>query len=269
MNNNKYKVKFTGERMVNNKESDLYRSHENRYLFAVDFCKNKRVLDIACGSGYGSYLISNIADSVVGIDIDKNTIQFCSDKYKNNNLEFRDSDALFLNDDLIGKLDVVVSFETIEHILNYDLFLLNIYNYLDKGGVLILSTPNNFKNIYPPENKFHSQEFNVQDLISALNRNGFNDIKVYGQNFTDIKNNNNLVSQKESETFLVRIIKNIYKILDKIGVISKIDNFSIYKIIGNLQRKYKRNFEIKYLDIDSEFYQPETLVVVCKKEGIK
>ena len=73
--------KFTGERFLPGMSSELELEHLHRYLFAVQFAKGRHVLDIACGEGYGSFMLSQIARSVVGVDIDSKTIAEASSKY--------------------------------------------------------------------------------------------------------------------------------------------------------------------------------------------
>ena len=89
--------------------------HFHRYFCVLELCRGKRVLDIACGTGYGTALIAEVASRVVGVDIDNATIEACRAAYSGNNIFFREGGVeLIPADD--GEFDVVVSFETIEHV---------------------------------------------------------------------------------------------------------------------------------------------------------
>lgn len=89
------KLQFTGERIVPEKTPYMcFQQHINRYHFASRLVRNKEVLDIACGTGYGSdYLIKNGAESVIGVDISEEAIDYANNNYKNENLTFIIGDA--------------------------------------------------------------------------------------------------------------------------------------------------------------------------------
>ena len=67
-------LQFTGERFLPGTGGEIAEEHWHRYLFARRFAKDRRVVDAACGEGYGSALLSEVAGDVVGIDIDAKTI---------------------------------------------------------------------------------------------------------------------------------------------------------------------------------------------------
>jgi len=129
-------------------EGTLYTAIEtsmylNRYLMAKPFCNEKKVLDAACGTGYGSYLLKSWgADIVYGLDTDINAIKNAKHIFKESNLFFQtcNIEQLPFND---NEFDVVVSLETIEHLDNLEGFLQEIKRVLKPDGVVILSYPNN------------------------------------------------------------------------------------------------------------------------------
>jgi len=92
-------MKFTGERMIPGTEecsskSSIFKEHVERYKFASRFVKDKVVLDIACGAGYGSKMLLNRgAKKIFGGDISKETINYCKTKYPNKELSFSVMDA--------------------------------------------------------------------------------------------------------------------------------------------------------------------------------
>ncbi len=104
------------ERLEPNVFGEGMTEHLHRYAVAIELCKDKIVLDIASGEGYGSNLLAGVASKVVGVDISAKTIKAAKEKYasKRNNLEFMEGRAENIPSDK-EMFDVVVSFETIEH----------------------------------------------------------------------------------------------------------------------------------------------------------
>jgi 2-polyprenyl-3-methyl-5-hydroxy-6-metoxy-1,4-benzoquinol methylase len=60
---------FTGERFIPGTPGEIWVEHWHRYHFAARWCEGKRVLDVACGEGYGSALLARGASRVTGVDI--------------------------------------------------------------------------------------------------------------------------------------------------------------------------------------------------------
>ncbi len=175
----------TGERFIPGADTGLLElEHVERYLFASGFSQGKSVLDIACGAGYGSSLLIEAgATRVTGVDISTEAVEFATNNYGRKNLQFIVYDAELYNHD---HYDVVVSFETLEHLENRQIFLMNLLAMLNESGTLIISTPN--KTITSPmksesqiRNKYHKHEYREQEFVSALRSAGFNAIKKYGQ----------------------------------------------------------------------------------------
>ena len=82
-------LEWTGERYVPwMEEGDIHYEHLHRYRFAKEFVKGKKALDLACGEGYGSFMLAEDARKVIGIDIDEVTIRHASSKYVKENLTF-------------------------------------------------------------------------------------------------------------------------------------------------------------------------------------
>lgn len=157
--------------------------HWHRYHFISEIVKGKKVCDVACGVGYGSALLALSADHVTGVDIDIETIDSAKEKYKDiNNLTYTQSNALNL-EFADNSFDVVVSFETLEHLVQHNQLLDEFSRILKNDGLLVISTPD--KDIYSA-NDDHN-EFHVKELTS----NEFDDLmssqfkynKTYGQQF--------------------------------------------------------------------------------------
>lgn len=117
--------------------------HLARYKFAQGFIKeNDRVLDCACGSGYGSKLLKERASKIIGVDISKEAISYAEDHYKDENIEFfeKSIDDLAFEDNYF---DVGVSIETIEHVSNdvASKFLKKLASWVKPGGIIVISSP--------------------------------------------------------------------------------------------------------------------------------
>ncbi|MEG4441138.1 methyltransferase domain-containing protein, partial [Microcoleus sp. AT9_B5] len=178
---------FTGERYVPTVQGRIRYEHLHRYALALDFVRGKSVLDIASGEGYGSAYLSQVASSVIGVDIDRECINFSRKKYGNiSNLEFivGSCDAIPISSE---SLDIVTSFETIEHHDKHDEMMGEIKRVLKPGGVLVISAPNRLTySEHPksasanPNNQFHVNEPYEYEFISLLSRY-FKNVKLYGQ----------------------------------------------------------------------------------------
>ena len=172
-------LEFTGERIVPGSVSEaLFREHEARYIFAGQYVAGKKVLDIACGTGIGtSYLLKVGAQSCIGLDIDKRTIGYAKTVYPE--CTFGVSDALDIT--LVdSSVDVVVSFETIEHVSDQVKFLMECSRVLRSGGLLICSTPNKKVYRWLGTNPFHVREYTLKEF-EALLESKFDCIDYYAQ----------------------------------------------------------------------------------------
>ncbi len=177
-------ISNTGERILLEKETPLMIArHFCAYKFAKDFVGGKTVLDIGCGEGYGFDFLASYANDVLGIDYDKDVINYAQDKYNKQNLQFLVLDIKDLSG-LSKKFDVISSFQNIEHIRDTDKLLSDISNLLNDNGVFICSTCN-IKDASPgrtsPFNKFHVKEYFVgefKDLLSAK----FRSVEMVGLN---------------------------------------------------------------------------------------
>ena len=170
----------------------LLREHIIRYVFASQFVRDKVVLDVACGSGYGSsYLMSKGARRVIGGDRAQEAIAQAKQYYKKDGIEF-----VLLNATRLpyqdASFDVIVSFETIEHIAECEKFLSECRRVLKDGGTFICSTPNvRVLGAEKAVNPHHINEFSSEQLYHLLN-GYFSRTKLFGQSFvtrekTDVK----------------------------------------------------------------------------------
>jgi SAM-dependent methyltransferase len=148
-----------GERLITEFEGQIVCEHLHRYAVAFQYISDKDVLDIACGEGYGSNLLSKKAKSVIGVDISELAIAHAKAKYIRNNLKYLHGSctAIPLPDQSI---DVAVSFETIEHFVEHDKFLRELKRIMRPDGVLIISSPDKVKDNGSGQgsNPFHLKE---------------------------------------------------------------------------------------------------------------
>jgi SAM-dependent methyltransferase len=173
---------FTGERFTPEARGAIWYEHWHRYCVALSAVAGKRVLDAACGEGYGSWLLAGAASEVFGVDIDHAAIAHAARRYAGrSNLHFVSGscDALPLDD---ASVDRVISFETIEHLSSQAAMLAEFRRVLAPDGALILSSPN--KPIYSGEsgydNHFHVRELDRDELATLLSA-GFPRQDWYGQ----------------------------------------------------------------------------------------
>lgn len=174
-------MKFTGGRYKPNVQGRIRLEHYHRYATVLDLVKGRVALDVVCGEGYGSGFIADVAHTVVGIDVSEEAIRHASSHYAKPNLNYflgRATSLTFPD----NSFDVVVSFETIEHLAEQEQMLAEIRRVLRPNGILVISSPNS--PIYSEESGEHN-EFHVKELdfreIDKLLRLQFPMVKYFGQ----------------------------------------------------------------------------------------
>ena len=163
-------LEWTGERVIPEKMADnrdILLEHIARYKFACRFCKDKEVLDAACGSGYGAKILQGVANSVEGVDIDRKTIEYARERYPDIDFYICDLNKGFP----CGFYDVIVSFETIEHLSNPDYFLERVS---ESCKEFIFSIPLN------NPSKFHKHVYSLE-LAQSQIYEYFNIVEWFGQ----------------------------------------------------------------------------------------
>jgi len=186
-----------------------YYEHFNRYDFAKELIKkDDNVLDIACGTGYGSHLIAEEteAQQVLGVDISETAINFCKKMCKNSNLSFNVGNALDNQFFSASSFNKIISFETLEHVRESDLkiMLKNYYKWLKKGGTFIGSTPNEEgRPLYQNgkhTNIHHFKHYTKEEIEKILLDCGFLNIEIIYQNNAIISSKN---KRNDSDYFVV------------------------------------------------------------------
>lgn len=243
------------ERIVPETETyETYQEHYARYNFASNFCEDKIVLDVACGVGYGSYhLTKNSAKSVIGVDISKDAITYAKAHYADQKIEFMEGDAADLPfpDNFF---DVIVSFETIEHIREYKKYLSECKRVLKEGGVFICSSPN--KRNENTLNPHHIREFYLDEFYEMMNDN-FRDVELFGQLYSSIMITigGKLLSVFPKEWNVKDLVKrNIWR--------KRTTNVSKFDLTSSNDKSYQVSLFKKSL-----FVRPAIIISVAKKRG--
>lgn len=154
-------IEFTGERFVPTEHGVIRQEHLHRYAWCLPLVEGKDVLDVASGEGYGSAMLASKARSVRGVDISHDAVNHAAERYAAlGNLQYLQGSAaaIPLADDSV---DVVVSFETIEHLLEQDEMMAEIRRVLRPDGILVMSSPN--KEVYSDQAGYHN-EYHVKEL---------------------------------------------------------------------------------------------------------
>lgn len=157
------RLDFSGKEKYSAVEATI---HLNRYAMARPYVAGKRVLDVASGEGYGSFLLRRWgAESVEGIDMDEQTVETATRLFGGDGVHYQchTAEQLPFED---HTFDVVCSFETIEHLDHPELFLQEIRRVLKPGGNIILSCPNDPYYYKPgePGNPFHKKQYTYFDF---------------------------------------------------------------------------------------------------------
>lgn len=163
---------FTGERFIPTEKGEIRYEHMHRYGWVQSLCKGLRVLDIACGEGYGSALLADTAGSVTGVDISDEAVSHAKQRYASRaNLQFLQGSATSVPLES-GSVDVVVSFETIEHLAEQEEMMRELRRVLTPSGILVISSPN--KKVYSDDrnyvNEFHVKELYFDEFDELLGR---------------------------------------------------------------------------------------------------
>jgi SAM-dependent methyltransferase len=179
---------FTGERYTPECVREMYYEHTARYAMAASLCRQfaalhgrkPRVLDAACGEGYGSQLLAPLARHVLGLDISSEAIAHASKRYGASNLRFAQADLAAL--EISEPFDCIVSFETLEHLQQQDAMLAGFRRMLAPGGVLLLSSPDRYtySDLTGYQNPFHVKEL-YRDELEALLQRHFAHHRLFGQ----------------------------------------------------------------------------------------
>ncbi len=159
----------------------LHLIHCKAYHTAAKLANNGTVLDLGCNLGYGTSIISKASNLIIGVDVSNRAIESARSKYKESNIDFKlvDGKILPFEDKMF---DLVVSFQVLEHLVEYNNYFSEVKRVLKDDGIFLLSTPNATLRLKPgmkPFNPFHHKEF-TYDELNILLSNWFQYSNIYG-----------------------------------------------------------------------------------------
>jgi SAM-dependent methyltransferase len=174
-------LELTGERTLPDvpEENYWYRRHLVVYEWIAARTVGRRVVDMACGEGYGSEVLARGAAAVVGVDANPEAHEHARRRYVRQNLRFeRDLVETFSE-----QCDAVVFLQTIEHVQRPGEILEHFKSMLAPGGVAYVSTPN-LLTLAPPgaeksENPWHVKEYRAEEF-RALCEERFAQVELLG-----------------------------------------------------------------------------------------
>lgn len=220
-----------------------------RYSWGTQFTVGQRVLEVGCGSGDGCERILNAGASyVTGVDIDVQAINSARQNTASSQIQFKiakDSILPIPTEDV----DVVVAFETIEHVPNDQLFVAELARVLKPGGLLLVTTPNRLVTnpgteiVDQPKNPLHVREYTQQEL-GELFLEGFNTLEWYGQ------------------TFLTPSIFTLIQTMGHLFPAAGVRTRQVLRICLSLFDTPERHYPQQWID----GREPEVLVVSCRKK---
>ena len=173
---------FTGERYHPEIPREMAYEHWHRYAFALELARGRHVLDAACGEGYGAALLARTAESVLGVDLSLEAVEHAQARYGGPRLRFRQSDVRTLDGVEDASMDLVVSFETLEHLAEHDALLSAFSRVLKPEGLLLISTPDRhtYTDLTGENNPHHVRELYREEFEALLSRH-FARHRLYGQ----------------------------------------------------------------------------------------
>ncbi len=174
---------FTGERFTPECVREISYEHWHRYAFAQSLAVGRRVLDAACGEGYGSALMARSAAQVLGVDIGADAVAHARQRYGGAaNLAFEQGDCTVLDHLPAAAFDLIVSFETLEHVEAQERMLDGFARLLAPGGLLLVSTPDKhtYSDLTGYRNEYHVREL-YRDEFEAMLSTRFAAHRLFAQ----------------------------------------------------------------------------------------
>jgi SAM-dependent methyltransferase len=176
-------LELTGERTLPDVPDENYwfRRHLAVYRWIAERCAGRRVVDMACGEGYGSAVLAEQAGEVIGVDANPDAHEHARRKYTSERLTF--ARALVEQFDDGAPWDAVVFLQTVEHVDDPRPLLERFCSLLSPGGVAYISTPNRLtlapRGAERSDNPWHVREYTA-DEFGALTGQCFSDVELLG-----------------------------------------------------------------------------------------
>jgi len=174
---------FTGERYTPECVREIRYEHLHRYAFARPLARGRRVLDAACGEGYGSAMLADGHNTVLGLDIAGDAVAHARRRYGHTaGLRFEQADVTALDHLPDASIDLICSFETLEHVEAQERMLDGFARLLAPGGLLLVSTPDRrvYSDIAGFRNEYHVREL-YRDEFEAMLAARFPQRRLFGQ----------------------------------------------------------------------------------------
>ena len=211
-----YYMNINKNSILNNNKAKRLRKqaihHLGRYKWAEKILSDKKdlnILDIACGAGYGTYLLSEKLPNLnfYGADYDARAIQYSQEKYGHSSnrkyIQF-DLETWESNVQNLPIFDVIISFDTIEHVNHRDIVLVNLAENLPEDGMLLLSTPVHLENKLKPEWEYHKIEYGLDSFKNLIHRFFKTIIEPKQQNFPELSFWTDYINGKDNEYCITR-----------------------------------------------------------------
>ncbi len=179
------RIEWTGERCVPwTDDLQVIYEHYHRYALAARFTSGARVLDLACGEGFGPALLGAGAGEVVGVDLDPQTVAHATAHYQQDNLHFMVGSMI--DPELLAgaaPFDVITCFEALEHVEEQDVLIAVVRRLLVPGGLFLTSTPDVtvYSHEHGNDNPFHVRELTEPQFRTLLGE-AFGHIAILRQN---------------------------------------------------------------------------------------
>ena len=244
--------------------------HVGRYKFAQAYATGGTVLDIACGNGYGTDLLREAgASHTVGVDISLESVRRARHSSPSTAISYllMDGRSLGLENEVF---DLVVSFETIEHIHEFDKFLFELHRVLRPAAKCIISTPNKaYWQDRTQKNPFHVVEFGERELRDAL-APYFDSVTLFGQALSSVGRDTmrswktNIRDAMNDQMWVVRTMMRVLYYPNRHFIPDIVKGFCVRRLL----RVQTSKPDLSHLEISTESVGgSQVLIAVCEKGG--